>query len=311
MKISELLTEWLQKYQKERTKVSTYDRYQLLINLHIAPALGDYDINVLTRRQIYEFLQREKQSGSRRFEGTLSATSVNLMLSILNMAFEYACDLEITENNPCERIKRVPNTDSDKAEAFTKEEQIKLEEIIESEDDARLFGIILCLYTGLRIGELLSLEWSDLNENFTVLSVNKTVYRGKDEENKWKVYIDNPKTRSSRRKIPLPKHISKQLKKLNKNSKSTYVVTNKKGERMSTRSYQYIFERLTEKAGVRKLNFHALRHTFATRALEKGMDIKTLSEIMGHKNASITLNRYTHSMTDTKIYMMNKMSKIF
>ena len=80
---------------------------------------------------------------------------------------------------------------------------------------------------------------------------------------------------------------------------------------MSIRSYQYMFERLTEKAGARKLNFHALRHTFATRALECGMDIKTLSEIMGHKNASITLNRYAHSMMDTKIKMMQKLPKIF
>ena len=92
---------------------------------------------------------------------------------------------------------------------------------------------------------------------------------------------------------------------------SNYVVENKKGERMSIRSYQYMFERLTEKAGVRKLNFHALRHTFATRAIECGMDIKTLSEIMGHKNASITLNRYAHSMMDTKIEMMNRLPKNF
>ena len=88
-------------------------------------------------------------------------------------------------------------------------------------------------------------------------------------------------------------------------AKSDYVIENKKGERMSIRSYQYMFEKLTERAGVRKLNFHALRHTFATRAIECGMDIKTLSEIMGHKNASITLNRYAHSMMDTKIEMMN------
>ena len=80
---------------------------------------------------------------------------------------------------------------------------------------------------------------------------------------------------------------------------------------MSIRSYQYMFECLTEKAGVRKFNFHALRHTFATRAIECGMDIKTLSEIMGHKNASITLNRYAHSMMDTKIEMMQKLPKNF
>lgn len=80
---------------------------------------------------------------------------------------------------------------------------------------------------------------------------------------------------------------------------------------MSIRSYQYIFEKLTEKVGVRKLNFHSIRHSFATRAIECGMDIKTLSEIMGHKNASITLNRYAHSMLDTKIAMMNKLQFIF
>lgn len=94
-------------------------------------------------------------------------------------------------------------------------------------------------------------------------------------------------------------------------AKTPYIVENKKAERMSIRSYQYLFERLTEKVGVRKLNFHALRHTFATRALECGMDIKTLSELMGHKNASITLNRYAHSMMDTKIAAMNKLEKLF
>ena len=94
-------------------------------------------------------------------------------------------------------------------------------------------------------------------------------------------------------------------------AQSDFLVENKKAERMPIRSYQYLFERLTETAGGRKLNFHALRHTFATRALECGMDIKTLSELMGHKNATITLNRYAHSMMDTKIAAMNKLEKLF
>ena len=87
-------------------------------------------------------------------------------------------------------------------------------------------------------------------------------------------------------------------------AKSSYVVENKKGEQMSIRSYQYIFEKLTERAGVRKLNLHSLRHTFATRAIECGMDIKTVADIMGHQNASIALNRYAHCMLDHKIEMM-------
>ena len=93
-------------------------------------------------------------------------------------------------------------------------------------------------------------------------------------------------------------------------AKTPYVIENKKGEQMSIRSYQYIFEKVTERAGVRKFNFHALRHTFATRVIECGMDIKTVAYIMGHQNASITLNRYAHCILDHKIEMMQKLPRI-
>ncbi len=311
MTTTELLTEWMTNEQQERIKAQTYARYKGLIDLHIVPALGEQDISILTRRQISDFLTEKRHSGNRRYDGGLSPISINLMLSILNMAFDYAYDREYVENNPCDRVKRVPAIDRKHADAFTKEEQRKLEQTIEAEDDDRLFGIILCFYTGLRIGELLGLEWCDISEDCRILTISKTVYRGKDKNGEWQLCIDDPKTASSYRLIPLPQHISDHLCSLREKSNSRYVVQNKKGERMSIRSYQYIFERLTEKAGVRKLNFHAIRHTFATRALENGVDIKTLSDIMGHKDASITLNRYAHSMMDTKIEMMKRMTKIF
>ena len=311
MKTAELLNEWLTIYERERVKPRTYARYEGLINLHIAPALGEVEINELCRRQIQEFLTKKKKDGNIKQNGeSLSATSTNLMLTVLNLAFEYACDMEIIETNPCTRLKRAPE-ESRAIDAFTKEEQRKLEQVIEESNDPRLFGILLCLYTGLRIGELLGLEWKDVDLERGIIHIDKTVYREKDNTGTWQLIVDSPKTKSSARDIPLPKYIVKLLKMQIKVSKSAYVVENKKGERMSIRSYQYMFKRLTEKAGVRKLNFHALRHTFATRALECGMDIKTLSEIMGHKNASITLNRYAHSMMDTKIKMMQKLPKIF
>ena len=305
-----LLLEWLEKFQKEHIKARTYNRYQGLIEMHIVPALGDQDISSLSRREIQNFLINQKKDGNMRSKETLSATSTNMMLSLLNLAFEYACDMEYIKENPCIRIRRA-RADTKKVEAFSTDEQRSVEAEIAKSGDRRLHGIILCLYTGLRLGELIALTWSDIDFKLGTLKVTKTAYRAQNEYGMWNLCIDTPKTESSERVIPLPQYITDMLSQDRDVAKTPYIVENKKAERMSIRSYQYLFERLTEKAGVRKLNFHALRHTFATRALECGMDIKTLSELMGHKNASITLNRYAHSMMDTKIAAMNKLEKLF
>ncbi len=305
-----LLLEWLEKFQKEHIKARTYNRYQGLIEMHIVPALGDRDISSLSRKEIQNFLINQKKDGNMRNKETLSATSTNMMLSLLNLAFEYACDMEYIKENPCIRIRRA-RADTKKVEAFSTDEQRAVEAEIAKSGDRRLHGIILCLYTGLRLGELIALTWSDIDFKLGTLKVTKTAYRAQNEYGIWNLCIDTPKTESSERVIPLPKYITDMLSQDRDVAKTPYIVENKKAERMSIRSYQYLFERLTEKVGVRKLNFHALRHTFATRALECGMDIKTLSELMGHKNASITLNRYAHSMMDTKIAAMNKLEKLF
>ena len=287
MTTNELMTAWLDRCERERVKPRTYSRYKGLIVQHILPELGDTPIDDLGRRQISEFLTAHQADGNLRGEA-LSATSTNLMLTVLNAAFTYACDMELLSANPCDRIRRVPGPPS-----------------------RVLFGIRLCLYTGLRIGELLGLEWQDVDMEKGILHIGKTVYREKNAAGEWQLFVDRPKTAASERMVPLPGYLAEDLRIYRIGARSEFVIENKKAERMSIRSYQYLFERLTEKAGVRKLNFHALRHTFATRALECGMDIKTLSELMGHKNATITLNRYAHSMMDTKIAAMNKLEKLF
>ena len=304
-----LLNEWLETYQKEHIKARTYSRYQGLISMHILPALGATNISELGRREIQEFLTQQKKDGNIRNGEKLSATSANMMLSVLNLAFEYACDMEYIEENPCLRVRRT-KAETKRIEAFTVEEQRAIESEIARSDDRRLHGVLLCLYTGLRIGELLGLTWDDVDFTKGVIKVTKTVYREKNENGVWQLCVDTPKTKASDRVIPLPEYITDMLRQDYENAKTPYVVENKKGERMSIRSYQYIFEKLTERAGVRKLNFHALRHTFATRAIECGMDIKTVADIMGHQNASITLNRYAHCMLDHKIEMMQKLPRV-
>ena len=306
MKIKELLTEWFVFYRSEQIKRRTAERYRGVIDRYIITRLGEFDVENIDKKQIQDFLYALRNPSTGR---GLSASSINLIHSVLKSFFEYVCEFGIRESNPCERVRRAP-VQGKKAEAFTREEQMKLEKSIAISGDGRLSGVIICLYTGLRIGELLALEWDDVDLKRGVITVDKTVYRSKDKNGEWQVCVDTPKTASSERIVPLPYYIVEILKNQKRMSLSNFVIENKKAERMSVRSYQYLFERLTATAGVRSLNFHALRHTFATRALESGMDIKTLSEIMGHSNATITLNRYAHSMLDNKIAVMRRFPRI-
>lgn len=301
MNLNDLLEIWLAD-KKKTIKYRTYERYDGLIKNHIAPGLGNIDIDKLSRKDIQAFVNKMYADG-------MSASSVNIMISIIRLSCEYACDMELISSDPTERLKRMHN-DGKEAQAFNRNEQRLLEEYVISSGDRRYFGILLCMYTGLRIGELLALDSSDVDIGAGIIYVRKTVYRKKDENGKRSLYLDLPKTASSERIIPMPRNIRKMMEDHLAKNIGECVIENKKGERMSTRSYQYIFKSLCKRCGVRRLNFHALRHTFATRALECGMDIKTLSEIMGHKNATITLNRYAHSMLETKIEMMNKLSDI-
>ena len=203
---------------------------------------------------------------------------------------------------------KCPKPREKRVECFSAWEQKKIEEAALSAKKDKYRGIILCLYTGLRIGELLALTWNDVDFEKSILSVTKTCHDG-NENGKHLRIIDTPKTENSRRQIPLSKTLIKMLKGIKKKSKCTFVIAD--GEKpVFIRSYQRTFELLLKKLGLSHKGFHSLRHTFATRALECGMDVKSLSEILGHKNATITLNRYAHSLWEHKAEMMNKLSKM-
>ena len=122
--------------------------------------------------------------------------------------------------------------------------------------------------------------------------------------------IDKPKTKKSNRIIPLPDKLINLLQLTKNKSTSDYILSTKTNNMVDIRSYQRTFESILNKCGIKHYNFHCLRHTFATRALELGMDIKTLSEILGHTNVAITLNRYAHSLLEYKIQEMNKISSL-
>ena len=189
-------------------------------------------------------------------------------------------------------------------ECFTLAEQKQIEQAILNGKKDKLYGIILCLYSGLRIGELIALQWSDIDFTKGILTVSKSCHDSKDG-----LIIDEPKTATSRRVIPLPKQLLPILKGIKKKSDSPFVVSSR-GKPVSVRSYQRSFELLLKRLNIPHKGFHSLRHTFATRAIECGMDVKTLSEILGHKNPTVTLNRYAHSLMEHKADMMNRLGKL-
>ena len=150
--------------------------------------------------------------------------------------------------------------------------------------------------------------WKDIDFGKGLLFMSKTCHDGTDGRNHIRI-IDSPNTVHSRRVIPLPKQILPLLKSLKKRSVCEYIIAD--GDKpVFVRSYQRTFELLLKKLGIPHKGFHSLRHTFATRALECGMDVKTLSELLGHKNATITLNRYAHSLLEHKVDMMNRLGKL-
>ena len=308
MKYNERLDLWLNKYVKISIKYKTYDYYKRIINTHIKPILGEYDLNDLTIEVLQDFVIDKLKHGNLLTGKPLANSSVINVTKIVKQSINQAFLFNISNINNSSKIK-LPTVTSTKISAFEKQEQEVIEKYCLNNTKSNYIGIIICLYTGIRIGELLALTWDDIDFENKFMSISKTAYEIK-QDNKLCIVVDTPKTKTSNRLIPLPNNIVKLLKHKQKQSTSKYVISTKSNKMVGTRSYQKTFERILNKLNLPYKNFHSLRHTFATRAIEFGMDIKTLSEILGHKNPSITLQRYTHSLTAHKIEVMNKFGKL-
>ena len=307
-----LLKDWLCKWiesKKNCIKYRTLLRYTELIRLHINDGLGNVDIQNLNLQNVQDFINSQMKSGNLHNGEGLSASSVKTIIGIIKNSLNYAVDCGVISQNKIQRIKN-PKSDEKLVDAYSLQEQRKLEAYIQNSGKGNYFGIIICLYTGLRLGELLSLKWSDIDFEHSMLTINRTYSVVKNELGEYKPLFSSPKTFSSHRTIPLPSFILRKLKLLKKTSRSEYVLTTCHNTIINPRAYQRTFEKLTIKANITKKNFHSLRHTFATRAIENGMDVKTLSEILGHKNPMTTLTRYAHSLFETKKKMINSLAKI-
>ncbi len=307
LKYQNWLKEWLNNYVKTANKQRTYERYSQTAKVHIIPLLGEYDLNELQPIVLQRFITELLKNGNKRTGKGLSPNFVKSVISVIQNSLKTAHFLGLIPEYTANRIKR-PKIVEKQVVCFSVAEQKKIEKYILESKKPKLLGIVICLYTGLRIGELLALTWEDIDFSKSVLSVTKTSHDG-NVNGKHCVIADTPKTENSRRDIPLSKPLVTILREMKKQSKSNYVIEDKETA-VFVRSYQRTFELLLKRLELPHKGFHALRHTFATRALECGMDVKTLSEILGHKNATVTLNRYAHSLWEHKSEMMNKLGKL-
>lgn len=248
---------------------------------------------------IEEFAQSQLKYG-RMNGGGLSVKTVNDILIVLGLVFE--CFSE-EHSIALPRITFLREERRESRVLSPEEEQILSTYLIREIDNCK-FSILLALYTGMRIGELCALQWSDITEE--AIHVNKTLQRLRSEKGHTAVMISDPKSHSSNRKIPLPTFLKPYIDQFRQ--QEGYVLSNRTGSYYEPRLLQNKFRKIIKECGLEQVNFHALRHTFATRCIESGFDVKSLSEILGHSDVKTTLNRYVHSSFAFKQQNMQKLS---
>ena len=307
MKYKEWLMNWLDNYVAPNYKPRTCDRYTDMVTQHIIPGLGEYELSALSPFIVQQFITDLTAHGNLKNGHGLAANTVNSIITVIQQSMETAQHLRFVDVYEMNHLKR-PKITEKPVVCFTAAEQKKIEQAVRDDKRDKMLGILICLYTGLRLGELMALEWDDIDLQKRALRVTKSCHDGKDANGHICRITGTPKTTHSSRVIPLPKQLIPILRDMKKRSNSSLVITDN-GKIPSVRAYQRSFELLLIKIGIPRHGFHSLRHTFATRAIECGMDVKSLSEILGHKNSTVTLNRYVHSMMEYKAGMMDKLGK--
>lgn len=291
--------EWLDIVKKTK-KYSTYIKYQSLYDKYIKEAVSSRLISDDENFKDISFFGDD--------ENLLSESLKKSIICVINQIFSYAESSYHIQHFRCSYQKR--NDAKRTVKILNQTEQAKLLQCLYHETDIYKIGILLCISTGLRLGEICSLKWEDIDLKEKVLHVNTTVQRisveGHDE--KTSLIEGNPKSIFSKREIPLSEDIVRLLAPYYSTS-AIYVIN--KNKPMEPRTYQNKFQKYLKAAGVEQKNFHALRHTFATNCINSGTDVKSLSEILGHSDVKVTLNRYVHPTLETKRQYMNTLSSIY
>ena len=287
--------EWL-KYKKNTVKKSTYYNYSYSVAKYLYPSFAGKNITKI--KNYNNFIEE--------LSDTLSPKTVRDIVTKLKEIINFYEE----EHNTKLNIKKMslPKMNKKEIQILSNKEKQKLEKYCIQQNDLKSLGILICLNTGLRVGEVCALRWENVDFETRRIHVEKTIERiYSKEENKTIVIIDTPKSMTSIRTIPINSKLYNILKQVKRKcTKNDFVLTGLSDHYVEPRNYQYNFKEILKKSKIKRYKFHTLRHTFATNCIEAGMDIKSLSEILGHADVSITLNIYVHSSDKTKRKYLEK-----
>lgn len=276
--------------------------YVLILENHILPTFGED--NSLPEHSVQAFVLHKIESG-------LSTKSVKDILIVLKMVMKFGVKKEWMTYYEWD-IKYPPNSENKILDVLSVTNHRKILNHIQSHFTFMGLGIYISLSTGLRIGEICALKWSDINVTDGILTVNRTIeriYIIEGEKKHTELVINTPKTKNSCREIPMNKELLGMLKPLKKVVNDDYYILTNDERPTEPRTYRNYYKRLMEKLDIPKLKYHGLRHSFATRCIEVGCDYKTVSVLLGHSNISTTLNLYVHPNMEQKKRCIDKVFK--
>lgn len=282
-------------------KASSQETYRNMFDVHLAPALGTVDVARITPEDVSELialLNRKKLAQS------TIASVMRLLSSLLRTAQEEG----LIQRNPCRKMV-LPKPVKEEQRVLSAEEQSQLRAAALRAEN---LSALLAMYTGMRLGEICALQWQDIDWERRTLIIRRTALRMRSDNgsSRTSIYIGTPKTAKSHRVIPLPAFLLTLLRRQVATSQSAYVFGfgNRPAE---PRTIQRQFTRLVRALGLTGVHFHTLRHTFATRMLELGTDVKTVSVLLGHSSTRITLDVYAHSLIDQQRMAMDRLARIW
>lgn len=293
--------EWLEE-KRIYLKESTYGTYFIIVYKHVIPYWKNVKIKDITEERIQEFILVLLDNGKKKSEGGLSLKTVKDILMVLKLILKAAdkknlyiykkLDIHFPKKGEIKRL-----------EVLYENDKQQLIEAIQKDLNCRSLGILFCLQTGVRIGELCAIQWKDIDLTRKIVFINKTIQRISNKDNNGNfqstVMITSPKTNSSVRTIPLSLSLALLLQKFNPNDDECFLITGKR-KYLEPHTYRYFYKNFLKKHNLSYTHFHNLRHTFATDCIRLGGDFKVVSELMGHASVVTTMNLYVHPQIEEK-----------